>query len=91
MYRTAQVEEWESRAKEVLVESGKPPRDPREEIEPQYTTLAALDALLAEGDDIEAALPSYHALQTAVSHARDWLAKVGHPLLLHRRSQKSLS
>lgn len=43
---------------------------------PQYTTLAELDQLLADGDDIDAALPSYHALQTAVSHARDWLAKV---------------
>lgn len=42
----------------------------------QYSTIAELEALLADGDDIEATLPSYHALQTAVSHAKDWLAKV---------------
>lgn len=73
---TAQVEDWESRAKVILVEIAKPPRDPRDETEPQYTTLAELDALLAEGDDIDAALPSFHTLQGAVSHAKDWLAKV---------------
>lgn len=77
------MEDWESRAKLVLVETSKPPRDPRDESEPQYTTLTELDALLAEGDDIDAALPSYHTLQTAVSHAKDWLAKVRHHPLLH--------
>ncbi|XP_060807535.1 lysine-specific demethylase 5 [Amyelois transitella] len=71
----AQVEDWESRAKEVLIDTTKP-RDPRDRPEPQYTTLAELDALLAEADDIEAALPSHHALQTASVHAKDWLVKV---------------
>ncbi|XP_075987464.1 lysine demethylase 5 isoform X2 [Anticarsia gemmatalis] len=68
----AQVEEWEVRARAVLLDSTAPPPD----TSLQYTTLAELDALLADGDDIDAALPSYHALQTAVTHARDWLAKV---------------
>ncbi|KAJ2954973.1 hypothetical protein O0L34_g3316 [Tuta absoluta] len=70
-----QVEEWETRAKAVLIDTTKT-RDPRDDYNPQYTTLSELDALLAEGEDIDAALPSYHTLQTAVSHARDWLAKV---------------
>ncbi|KAI5645924.1 PLU-1-like protein domain-containing protein [Phthorimaea operculella] len=69
-----QVEEWENRAKAVLIDTTKT-RDPRDDYNPQYTTLAELDALLAEGEEIDAALPSYHTLQTAVSHARDWLAK----------------
>uniref|UniRef100_A0A2A4JRQ2 [histone H3]-trimethyl-L-lysine(4) demethylase n=1 Tax=Heliothis virescens TaxID=7102 RepID=A0A2A4JRQ2_HELVI len=69
----AQVEEWESRARAVLIDTSK---NPLPDEEPQYTTLAELDALLADGEDIDAALPSYHALQTAVSHARDWLGKV---------------
>ena len=43
---------------------------------PKYTRLAEVEALLAAGDDIEAALPSYHALQTTAAHAADWLAKV---------------
>lgn len=51
-------------------------KNPQTELEPQYSTLAELDALLADGEEIEAALPSYHALQTAVTHARDWLSKV---------------
>ncbi|XP_049881444.1 lysine-specific demethylase lid-like isoform X2 [Pectinophora gossypiella] len=71
----AQVEEWETRAKAVLIDTSKPSRD-NDDVEPQYSTLAELDALLAEGEDIDAALPSYHTLHTAVSHARDWLAKV---------------
>lgn len=70
------MEDWEGRAKVVLVEPSKPPRDPRDEVEPGYTSLAELDQLLAEGDEIDAALPSFHALQTAVTHAKDWLAKV---------------
>ncbi|KAJ8707550.1 hypothetical protein PYW08_010802 [Mythimna loreyi] len=69
----AQVEEWESRARAVLIDTSK---NPPTELEPQYSTLAELDMLLADGEEIEAALPSYHALQTAVSHARDWLSKV---------------
>nr|XP_049705710.1 lysine-specific demethylase lid isoform X1 [Helicoverpa armigera] len=69
----AQVEEWETRARAVLIDTSK---HPQPDEEPQYTTLSELDALLADGEEIEAALPSYHALQTAVSHARDWLSKV---------------
>ncbi|CAG4990017.1 unnamed protein product [Parnassius apollo] len=67
----AQVEDWEQRAQAVLI-------DNRVEgsSEAQHTSLAELDALLAEGDEIEAALPSHHALHQAVAHARDWLAKV---------------
>ncbi|XP_026730670.1 lysine-specific demethylase lid [Trichoplusia ni] len=69
----AHVEEWESRARAVLQDTSK---NPQTELEPQYITLAELDLLLADGEEIEAALPSYHALQTAVTHARDWLSKV---------------
>ncbi|CAD0206332.1 unnamed protein product [Chrysodeixis includens] len=69
----AHVEEWETRAKAVLQDTSKTPQT---EVEPQYITLSELDLLLADGEEIEAALPSYHALQTAVSHARDWLNKV---------------
>lgn len=69
----AQVDEWENRARAVLVDTSK---NPPSEAEPQYTTLAELEALLTDGEEIEASLPSYHALQTAVSHARDWLSKV---------------
>lgn len=58
----------------MLVDTSK---NPPSETEPQYTTLAELEALLTDGEEIEASLPSYHALQTAVSHARDWLSKVG--------------
>lgn len=72
-YPTAQVEDWEERARAVLIDTSKTRHS---ESDPQYSTLTELDALLAEGDDIEAALPSYHALQSAVSHAKDWLAKV---------------
>ncbi|RVE52903.1 hypothetical protein evm_002380 [Chilo suppressalis] len=70
-----QVEEWESKARAVLIDTNKT-RDPRTELEPPYTTLAEVDALLAAADDIEAALPSQHALSTARHHATDWLAKV---------------
>lgn len=38
--------------------------------------LKILKQVFVVGDEIEAALPSHHALQTAVSHARDWLSKV---------------
>ncbi|KAH9644988.1 hypothetical protein HF086_003318 [Spodoptera exigua] len=68
----AQVDEWENRARAVLVDTTK---NPPSEVDPQYTTLAELETLLTDGEEIEAALPSYHALQTAVSHARDWLSK----------------
>uniref|UniRef100_A0A8R2CA09 [histone H3]-trimethyl-L-lysine(4) demethylase n=1 Tax=Bombyx mori TaxID=7091 RepID=A0A8R2CA09_BOMMO len=71
----ALVEEWEERARAVLIDTTKS-KDSSEADEPQYTTLAELSLLLADGDEIEAALPSYHALQTAVAHAKDWLAKV---------------
>lgn len=67
------MEEWEERARGILIDTSKIRNT---ESEPQYVTLTELDAILAEGDDIEAALPSYHALQAAVTHARDWLAKV---------------
>ncbi|KAJ0171214.1 hypothetical protein K1T71_013413 [Dendrolimus kikuchii] len=70
----AQVEEWEQRARAVLIDTSRPRAD--DELEPQYTTLAELEALLSEGDEIEAALPSQHALQAAVTHAKDWLVKV---------------
>ncbi|CAH2061130.1 unnamed protein product, partial [Iphiclides podalirius] len=66
----AQVEEWERRAQAALVDG----REPSEE--GQHTSLAELEALLADGDEIEAALPTHHALHQAVAHARDWLAKV---------------
>lgn len=79
------MEEWESRARLVLAEGG----DGEGEgagagagvgedagAGRQYSTLGELRALLAEGDDIEAALPSQHALHAALQHAADWLAKV---------------
>ncbi|XP_053618891.1 lysine-specific demethylase 5 isoform X2 [Plodia interpunctella] len=66
-----EVEDWESRARAVLIDTSKP-RDP----ESQYTTLAELRRLLAAADDVDAALPSHHALQLAAAHATDWLAKV---------------
>lgn len=68
-----EVEEWEKKAQAVLIDTSKSPLD---EENPQYSTLASLSALLAEGTDIEAALPSYHALQSAITHAKDWLHKV---------------
>ncbi|GBP65085.1 hypothetical protein EVAR_46879_1, partial [Eumeta japonica] len=75
----AQVEEWECRVKIVLIDTSKA-RDVTgasvDDGEPQYTTLAELETLLARGDEIEASLPSRHALATATGHARDWLAKV---------------
>ncbi|XP_045539798.1 lysine-specific demethylase lid [Papilio machaon] len=73
-----QVEEWEARAQAVLCEgrgeggAGAAGGGAGE----AHTSLAELDQLLADGDDIEAALPSHHALHQAVAHARDWLAKV---------------
>ncbi|XP_068624801.1 lysine-specific demethylase 5 [Battus philenor] len=67
----AQVEEWEQRAQAVLIDNRAEGSG-----EVQHTSLAELDALLAEGDEIDAALPSHHALHQAVLHARDWLAKV---------------
>ncbi|XP_038219317.1 lysine-specific demethylase lid isoform X1 [Zerene cesonia] len=72
-----QVEDWERRAKAVLIDTNPPKgRESIDEFDKTHTTLAELDALLAEGDDIEAALPSQHALRTAATHAKDWLAKV---------------
>ncbi|XP_045487990.1 lysine-specific demethylase lid [Pieris rapae] len=72
-----QVEEWEARVKGVLLDMNTT-RSPdiMDESERSHTTITELDALLAEGDDIEAALPSQHALKTAAGHAKDWLAKV---------------
>lgn len=75
------MEDWEKRAKAVLQDSNtnpattKPHESETTESE-EHTTLAELDALLAEGEEIEAALPSHHALHAAAAHARDWLAKV---------------
>ncbi|CAB3255151.1 unnamed protein product [Arctia plantaginis] len=71
----AQVEEWESRARSVLVEGGEETVGGTS-AGPLYSTLGELRVLLAEGDDIDAALPSHHALHAAVQHAADWLAKV---------------
>ncbi|XP_063389796.1 lysine-specific demethylase 5-like [Cydia fagiglandana] len=67
----AEVEEWEERARAVLIDPSKPPPDP-----PQHTTVAEVQALLDAREDIEAALPSYHALSHAKQHAQDWLVKV---------------
>ncbi|XP_047540881.1 lysine-specific demethylase lid [Vanessa atalanta] len=71
-----QVEDWERRARAVLIDTNTPKNRESFSESDEHTTLAELDALLAEGDEIEAALPSYHALHTATTHARDWLAKV---------------
>lgn len=67
------MEEWEQRAQAVLVDTNKSTLDDEN---PQYSTVADLSQLLAEGSDIDAALPSYHTLQTAITHAKDWLNKV---------------
>ncbi|CAH4036696.1 unnamed protein product [Pieris brassicae] len=72
-----QVEEWETRVKAVLLDvNTTKSHDIMDDSERSHTTITELDALLAEGDDIEAALPSQHALKTAAGHAKDWLAKV---------------
>ncbi|CAH0731719.1 unnamed protein product, partial [Brenthis ino] len=78
-----QVEDWERRAKAILVDTkdtnataGKSRDSESSSESEEHITVAELDALLAEGEDIEAALPSHHALHTAATHARDWLAKV---------------
>ncbi|XP_072946087.1 lysine-specific demethylase 5 [Epargyreus clarus] len=72
-----QVAEWERKARAILIDTSNPrPRSPSTEREEQHTSLAEVEALLAEGEDIEAALPSHHALHSAAAHARDWLAKV---------------
>lgn len=77
------MEEWESRARLVLADGGDGEgagegagEDAGAGAGRQYSTLGELRALLAEGDDIEAALPSQHALHAALQHAADWLAKV---------------
>lgn len=67
------MDEWEKRAQAVLIDPSKSTLD---DDDPQYSTIVDLTQLLAEGSDIEAALPSYHTLQTAVTHAKDWLNKV---------------
>ncbi|XP_041984302.1 lysine-specific demethylase lid isoform X2 [Aricia agestis] len=71
-----QIEDWEARVKAVLIEPNSVKPEPSDDAEPQHTTLAELETLLAEGDDIDATLPSHHALHTAISHAKDWLSKV---------------
>lgn len=65
------MEDWERRVRTVLIDTN---RETDTEDEP--TSLEELDALIAEGEEIDAALPSYHALSTATAHAKDWLAKV---------------
>ncbi|KAL0859382.1 hypothetical protein ABMA27_010573 [Loxostege sticticalis] len=71
----AQVEDWEEKARAVLIDTSKP-REPDSNDSESYTTLGQLSALLSAAEDIDAALPSHHALHTAAQHARDWLAKV---------------
>ncbi|CAG9570286.1 unnamed protein product [Danaus chrysippus] len=64
-----QVEDWEQKARAILDTN-------RERDDDSRTTLADLEELLAAADEVEAALPSRHALATAAAHAKDWLAKV---------------
>ncbi|XP_069362582.1 lysine-specific demethylase 5 isoform X2 [Maniola hyperantus] len=72
-----QVEDWERRARAILIDTSAPRgRESIDSLTEEHTTLTELDALLTEGDDIDAALPSHHALHTATAHAKDWLAKV---------------
>ncbi|XP_028172031.1 lysine-specific demethylase lid isoform X3 [Ostrinia furnacalis] len=80
----AQVEEWEERARALLIDTSKardssgsaPGEGAGSDGNPPYTTLGQLAALLAAAERIDAALPSHHALHSAAQHARDWLAKV---------------
>ncbi|CAH2238737.1 jg27662 [Pararge aegeria aegeria] len=74
--KVIQVEDWERRVRTILIDTTSKGRESIDSLTEEHTTLMELDALLAEGDDIEAALPSHHALHTATAHARDWLAKV---------------
>ncbi|KAL4712461.1 hypothetical protein ACJJTC_007477 [Scirpophaga incertulas] len=71
-----EVEDWESRARELLAKGSDSERDRDREVDAdgseQYTTLADVDALLAAADNVKAALPSRHSLQTARNHAADW-------------------
>ncbi|XP_050678384.1 lysine-specific demethylase lid [Leptidea sinapis] len=72
-----QSEDWERRAKAMLIDTSvKRVVETSEEAEVNHTTLAELEALVSEGEEAEVALPSLSALRTALSHAADWLNKV---------------
>ncbi|XP_059047112.1 lysine-specific demethylase 5 [Achroia grisella] len=70
-----QVEEWETRARAVLVEGSAGVAGGAGGAA-HYSTLSELEALVADADRVEAALPSRPPLAAALTHARDWLAKV---------------